>query len=339
MKDHEIKGLELKIRTFLEDQKISHHPEFIHQILHSGFSLARDKAGRGDIKLINSALKELRYAFKVFRPYKDIHKVTIFGSARTSKSSPDYKQAVKFSRSMVKKGFMVITGAASGIMEAGNVGAGRDKSFGVNIRLPFEQSANPVVEGDPKLINFNYFFTRKLIFVKETNAVVLFPGGFGTHDEGFELLTLLQTGKSELIPIVMLEQEEGTYWKAWQHFVKQHMLKTGMISPEDFSLYKITDSVAEAVKEIQQFYKVYHSMRYVGDKLVIRMNKKLSKRKLDEINREFHDLLVTGNFVETKVLSEEVGDEHLQDKPRLVFHFVRSHIGRLRQLIDTINKA
>lgn len=339
MKISEIKHLEQELKGILKEAGVDHHPEFIHQIMLSALALTKDQADRGDIKLINSALKELRYAFKVFRPYEQIRKVTIFGSARTPKSSPTYKQAVKFAKAMVKKKHMVITGAASGIMEAGNVGAGREHSFGVNIRLPFEQSANIVVEGDPKLINFRYFFTRKLIFVKETNAVVLFPGGFGTQDEGFELLTLVQTGKSALIPIVMLEEPGGSYWKGWQRFVEKEMLQTGMISAEDLALYKITDSVAEAVKEIEQFYKVYHSMRFVGKELVIRMNKPLSKKKIDSLNHQFRDLLISGEFRETSALSDEQDEVDLLSKPRLVFHFVRSHFGLLRQLIDEINKS
>ncbi len=340
MKTEEIRHhLEQEIRDICLKEGYDHHPEFIQQIIQTALGLAKDKADRGDIKLINSALKELRYAFRVFRPYNDIRKLTIFGSARTPKSSPTYKQAVRFARNAVKKGFMVITGAASGIMEAGNVGAGREKSFGVNIRLPFEQAANVVVEGDPKLVNFRYFFTRKLIFVKETDAVVLFPGGFGTLDEGFELLTLIQTGKSNIIPVVMLEDEGGTYWKGWERFVRQEMFKKGMLSPEDASLYKITDTVSEAMHEITQFYKVYHSMRYVGEKLVIRLNRSLSEKKIALLNRNFHDLLFSGEFVETAAFPEEAEEVHLKDKPRLAFHFTRHHFGRLRQLLDEINKS
>lgn len=339
MKLQEIKDLEQEIKNLLEKTGLDHHPEFIHQIIASALALSRDQADRGDIKLINAAIKELRYAFKVFRPYEQIRKVTIFGSARTPKNSPTYKQAKDFARLMVKKGFMVITGAASGIMEAGNVGAGREKSFGVNIRLPFEQGANPIVEGDPKLITFRYFFTRKLIFVKENDAVVLFPGGFGTHDEGFEILTLIQTGKSNIVPVVMLEEKGGTYWKGWQQFVEKELLHKRMISPEDLSLYKITDSAAEAANEITQFYKNYHSMRYVGDQLVIRMNHPVPEKKLHDWNREFHDILVTGLFQEQRALPEEKDDVELLDKPRLVFHFNRSSFGRLRQLINEINKV
>jgi len=330
---------EREILNLFEKEITVKNSEFIEEIILSAFRLLHDHADRGEIKLINSAVKELRYALKVFAPYRQIRKVTIFGSARAPENSPDYKQAVKFARTMVKKGFMVITGAASGIMEAGNLGAGKEKSFGVNIRLPFEQRANKIIEGDPKLINFRYFFTRKLIFVKETDAVVLFPGGFGTLDEGFELLTLVQTGKSNPIPIICLEEPGGTYWKGWEHFIHTHMLKKNMIGPDDLSLFKITDSLAEATKEILNFYKNYHSMRFVGQKLVIRMLHGISKKKLDEINRNFLDILASGEFVESPALPEEHEELELRSHPRLIFHFKKDNFGRLRQLINEINNS
>lgn len=323
----------------LQEMEGLRHTEFVEEIIHSAVGLLRDHADRGEIKLINSAVKELRYAFKVFDPYLQIRKVTVFGSARTKKSSPDYKQAVKFARTMVKKGFMVITGAAGGIMEAGNVGAGREKSFGVNIRLPFEQSANQVIDKDPKLITFRYFFTRKLIFVKETDAVVLFPGGFGTQDEGFELLTLVQTGKTNPIPIICLEAPGGTYWKGWEHFIKTQMLKKKMINKEDLSLFTVTDSVAEASKEILNFYRNYHSMRFVGHRLVIRMNHGISEKKLLQLNREFQDIVATGEIIESPALPEELDEVELRAQPRLIFHFKRDNFGRLRELIDQINRS
>src|SRR5882762_7883636 len=237
--------------------------ELVQQIKDTADKLLRDKANRGDVKLLSTALRELRYAFKVFAPYRGRRKVTVFGSARTPTSDPGYKQAVEFGRRLAQEGFMVVTGAASGIMEAGHVGAGRENSIGVNILLPFEQSANSVIAGDTKLMHLKYFFTRKLLFVKESDAVVLFPGGFGTMDEGFEVLTLVQTGKSHLFPIVLVDAPGDDYWDRWLTFVKEVLDKRGLISPADLSLFRRTDSADEAVAEIVGFYRVYHSMRYV----------------------------------------------------------------------------
>ena len=237
--------------------------QLVQQLKETADKLIRDQANRGDIKLLTTALKELRYAFKVFAPYRNQRKVTVFGSARLPSDHPAYHQAVLFSRKIVEAGFMVITGAASGIMEAGHVGAGRENSIGVNILLPFEQEANAIIAGDIKLMHLKYFFTRKLLFVKESDAIALFPGGFGTQDEGFEVLTLVQTGKSHLFPIVMVDEPGGDYWKRWQSYIEDVLLARRMISPADLTLYKVTDSVDEAVAEITGFYRVYHSMRYV----------------------------------------------------------------------------
>src|SRR6266404_6816185 len=241
--------------------------QLIQQLKETADKLIRDQANRGDVKLLNTALKELRYAFKVFAPYRNRRKVTVFGSARLPPEHSAYHQAVEFSRRVAETGYMVITGAASGIMEAGHVGAGRANSIGVNILLPFEQDANAVIAGDAKLMHLKYFFTRKLLFVKESDAVALFPGGFGTQDEGFEVLTLVQTGKSHLFPIVMVDEPGGDYWLRWQRYVEEVLLARQMISANDLALYKVTDSVEEAVLEVLNFYRVYHSMRYVGDEL------------------------------------------------------------------------
>ena len=244
--------------------------ELVQQIKDTADKLLRDKANRGDVKLLSTALRELRYAFKVFAPFRGRRKVTVFGSARTPPADAGYKQAVEFGRKIAAEGFMVVTGAASGIMEAGHVGAGRENSIGVNILLPFEQSANSVIAGDNKLMHLKYFFTRKLLFVKEADAVALFPGGFGTQDEAFEALTLVQTGKSHLFPIVCVDHPGDDYWKAWDEYIRTHMLARKMISPADTSLYKVTESVDEAVAEIRDFYRVYHSLRYVRGDLALR---------------------------------------------------------------------
>jgi uncharacterized protein (TIGR00730 family) len=263
--------------------------------------------------------------------------VTVFGSARTKPQHPAFRAAEEFGREIVKAGWMVITGAGNGIMEAGHVGAGRDNSFGLNILLPFEQSANPIVHGDPKLMTLRYFFTRKLMFIKESDAVALFPGGFGTHDEAFEALTLVQTGKSHIFPIVLVDEPGGTYWTAWQRFIEAELLGRGYISPADLSLYKVTDSADEAVRTVTDFYRIYHSMRYVHGDLVLRLRSRLSDALLERIQSAFSDILVGGRFEQTAALPEEANEPTLAAMPRLKFRFDRHMIGRLRQMIDAIN--
>jgi uncharacterized protein (TIGR00730 family) len=309
----------------------------VQQIKETADKLIRDRAGRADVKLLNTALKELRYSFKVFSGYKQRRKVTVFGSARLPADHPAYAQAVEFSRRVAEAGYMVITGAASGIMEAGHVGAGREASIGVNILLPFEQSANSVIAGDNKLMHLKYFFTRKLLFVKESDAVALFPGGFGTQDECFEVLTLVQTGKSHLFPIVMVDEPGGDYWKLWRRYIEEVLLGRHMISPADLALFKVTDSVEEAVAEVLTFYRVYHSMRYVGGELVLRLQHKLPEASLDFIRREFADIVEAGTFEQGPALPAEANETHLLDLPRLRFRFDRRNLGRLRMLIDLIN--
>jgi uncharacterized protein (TIGR00730 family) len=262
----------------------------------------------------------------------------VFGSARLPTDHPAYRQAVEFSRRVSAAGYMVITGAASGIMEAGHVGAGRENSIGVNILLPFEQDANAVIAGDAKLMHLKYFFTRKLLFVKESDAIALFPGGFGTLDEGFEVLTLAQTGKSHLFPIIMVDEPGGDYWRQWHNYIEKVLLPRGLISPPDLSLYKITDSVDEAVNEVISFYRVYHSMRYVDGDLVLRLQRSLSEPLLEKIREEFGDIVEAGTFEQTSALPAEANDTHLATLPRLCFRFDRKSLGRLRILIDTINR-
>jgi uncharacterized protein (TIGR00730 family) len=312
---------------------------FLQQIRETADKLARDKATRGDVKLLATALRELRYCLKVFAGYRGRRKVTVFGSARTKPDHPAYRSAVAFGRHMAEAGFMVITGAASGIMEAGHVGAGRDHSFGVNILLPFEQGANRVIHGDPKLMNMRYFFTRKLVFVKESDAIALFPGGFGTHDEAFETLTLIQTGKSHIFPVVMVDEPGGTYWHQWRRFVEDDLLARGYISPSDLALFKVTDSVDEAVREVTTFYRVYHSMRYVKGDLVLRLQAPLPDRVLDQVRWEFQDLVAGGTFEQVPALPPESNEPSLAGLPRLKFRFDRHSQGRLRQLIDFLNRA
>jgi uncharacterized protein (TIGR00730 family) len=313
--------------------------QLVQQIRETADKLARDGASRGDVKLLSTALRELRYSFKVFTAYRQSRKVTVFGSARLPSNHPAYAQAVEFSRRVAEAGYMVITGAASGIMEAGHVGAGREKSIGVNILLPFEQEANAVIRGDVKLMHLKYFFTRKLLFVKESDAVALFPGGFGTQDECFEVLTLVQTGKSHLFPVVMVDEPGGDYWKRWEQYVREVLLARHLISPADLSLFKVTDSVDEAVAEVLNFYRVYHSMRYVGGDLVLRLKHELPGPLLERIRRDFADILAGGTFEQTAALPAEANDAHVANLPRLRFRFDRRSLGRLRQMIDLINQA
>ncbi len=313
--------------------------ELIERIRESADKLAKDKTSRGDLKILSRTLRELRYAFKVFTPYRHLRKVTVFGSARTVPEHRSYLQAVEFGRAMAKHQWLVVTGAASGIMEAGHVGAGREHSMGLNILLPFEQSANRIIAGDPKLVHMKYFFTRKLMFVKESDAICLLPGGFGTLDEGLEVLTLLQTGKRDMVPVVFLDEPGGTYWTGFEQFVRRQLLDRGMIDADDLRLYRITDRVDEAVDEILGFFRVYHSMRYVRGKLVLRLHQVPGENLLAEINADFADILAAGQFTVGDPLSEEKDEPALAKLPRLIFQFNRHNYGRLRQLIDRLNRA
>jgi uncharacterized protein (TIGR00730 family) len=298
-----------------------------------------DGTTRGDLKILSRTLRELRYAFKVFQPYRRRRKVTIFGSARTKPDHPNYIHATQFAERITQFGWMVITGAGGGIMEAGHKGAGREMSMGLNIMLPFEQSANPYIQGDPKLVTLKYFFTRKLMFVKECSAVVCCPGGFGTLDETLEVLTLLQTGKQTMFPLVLLDQEKGTFWEGFESFVRSELMRENLVSPDDVHLYRITHSVEEAVQEIVRFYTNYHSMRYVNDILVLRLNHRLTDHAVQSLNDEFKDIIVSGIIVQQHALPEESVEPELAELPRLVLHFNRKSLGRLRLLINRVNEA
>ncbi len=317
---------------------IAEPERYVREIVATAQRLLGDKAGLGDLKIINAALREMRYAFRVFKAYRHIRKISIFGSARTASHAAAFKQAEAFASRMADAGFMIITGAGPGIMEACQRGAGRERSFGINIRLPFEQSANPIITGDQKLVNFKYFFTRKLFFVKEADGVALFPGGFGTHDEGFEVLTLMQTGKSKLMPVVFLDQPRGTYWRTWKRYVIEHILRQRMISEEDLALFLVTQDLDEAVEEMTAFYRVYHSSRYVRDQLVIRLNRPLPPEAVAALNRDFGDILVKGKIVQRSAFSAERTDAEIFSLPRLALHFNRTNFGRLRMLINRINQ-
>ncbi len=324
------------IDEFLAAHAPSEHDNLLRQMMVTMCRLAADGVDRGDLKILNVALRELRYAFKVFAPYKDIPKVSIFGSARTPENHPQYLEACKFAEQMQRSGWMVITGAGDGIMRAGNHGATRQASFGVAISLPFEQVTNRIIAGDHKLVKFKYFFTRKLIFIKEAEAVVLFPGGFGTQDECFEAVTLVQTAKAAPIPIIMCDQPGGTYWQRWRDYVAAELLGNGMIDAPDTGLFRLTDSAEDAVAQILRFYRRYHSLRYVGERLVLRLNAPLSPETLAEINEGFADILTGGGFEQISgPLRAERGA--YPDKARLVCDYDRHSTGRLRSLIDRIN--
>jgi hypothetical protein len=321
-----------------DDEDRRHHIEdLIQTIKESADKLAADGSSRGDLKLLSRAIRELRYAFKVFAPYRRHRKVTVFGSARTLPDEPAYQEAVKLGKAFAEHNWLVVTGAASGIMEAGHIGAGRDHAMGLNIMLPFEQSANSVIAGDHKLVHMKYFFTRKLMFVKECDALVCLPGGFGTLDEAMEVITLLQTGKRDMVPVVLLDPPGGNYWPVLKDFIEKQLLKNRLISPEDLSLFKLTDDYRVAVDEVLRFFRVYHSMRYVKQKLVFRLNQPLHQLMLDRINAEFADLLSEGAYEQGEALPGEKDEPDLAHLPRLYFSFSRRSFGRLRQLIDVIN--
>lgn len=306
----------------------------IVQMMQSCLKLISDEHTTAQLKLINRALKEMRYAYRIFNQYPSSKRLSIFGSARTPETHPDYIQAKKFSAAMEEKGWMCITGAANGIMKAGHEGSKRDASFGLSIRLAFESNPNPFLEGDPKLINFRYFFTRKLMFMSHSDAIAVFPGGVGTMDELFEVLTLMQTGKSGIIPVVLLEGEGGTYWINWLKYFEENLLKNGWVSPEDLHFFHVCNTAEEAVEVIERFYKRFHSFRYVKDQLVFRLKSPLSHDQLKEVNKKFAFLVKEREMIQSDALPEE--DDFL-DLPRLVFTHTRRDWGLVKALIDQIN--
>jgi uncharacterized protein (TIGR00730 family) len=314
-----------------------HNENEVADIIENALKLLADVKETGDARVIQTALRELRFAFRLFAPYARVRKVTIFGSARTQPDQVEYQQAVDFGRKIAKAGFMVITGAGPGIMQAGHEGAGTENSFGVNIRLPWEQSANAVIREDKKLATFKYFFTRKLIFIRHSDAIVLFPGGFGTLDEGYEALTLMQTGKSQLMPLVLVDPPGGTYWKTWDKNIREHLLRDQLISPDDLNLYRITDNTDEAVKIITRFYRNYQSTRFVKDLLVIRLKNAPAASALAALNEDFADIIAGEPIKCIQPTPEEVEGSDNLDLARIAFGFNRRDYGRLRQLIDVLN--
>ncbi len=316
-------------------------PALVREMILAALKAGQEKNDRADMKLMNSTMKEMRFTGKVFGPYKKIRKVTVFGSARTNPDEPIYEMARLFGKKLVESGYMVITGGGQGVMQAVNEGAGPEHSFGVNIQLPFEQKPNPVLVGNPRLITYKYFFNRKVAFLKEADAIVLFPGGFGTLDEAMETLTLLQTGKSSPLPLVLIEEPNGgTYWSRWIHFFKEELLSEGYIVDNDFDLFECVDSIEAAITRINHFYKRYHSIRYVGEKLVIRLTSGVDSACVVGLNKTFSDILVEGGSIRlSDALPEEADEEEIIDLPRLIVDFNLLDYGRLRGLIDEINNC
>jgi uncharacterized protein (TIGR00730 family) len=315
-----------------------YNEEAVADIIENALKILTDVKDTGDVRVIQTAVRELRYAYRLFAPYADKRKVTIFGSARTAPTKLEYQQAVEVGKKIVEAGFMVITGAGPGIMQAGHEGAGPENSFGVNIRLPWEQTANPVIREDKKLVTFKYFFTRKLIFIRHSDAIILFPGGFGTMDEGYEALTLMQTGKSQLMPLVLVDRPGGTYWKTWDKHVREHLLRDQLISPDDLNLYHITDDANEAVKIVTRFYRNFHSSRFVKDVFVIRLKHAPTDTAIAAMNEDFADIITGPPIKKIEPTAEEREDTDYVDMARIAFGFNRRDYGRLRQLIDGLNR-
>jgi uncharacterized protein (TIGR00730 family) len=326
------------VDQLLDSAGVTERRDLYRSIMGTVVHLAEEHTDVVDLKLARAAIAEMAEAFRVFRPFRFEQKVTFFGSARTLPDDPLYLQARRLAERMAEQGWMVVTGAGPGIMAAGMQGAGRERSLGVNIRLPHEQGANEFIAQDPKLVEMRYFFTRKLMLIKESDGYAVLPGGFGTLDEAFELLTLLQTGKAQPAPLVLLDVPGGTYWKGWQDFLDDEVAAGGLISPEDRALYVITADVDAAAAELLGFYRNYHSCRWVGDLLVMRVRVAPTRPQLAELTERFADIVVSGTIRPTKPLGPERSSNDHLDLPRVALRFDRIHYGRLRQLIDALNE-
>jgi uncharacterized protein (TIGR00730 family) len=316
------------------------HPEIVREMILAALKAGQENTEKADLKLMTSTLKELRYTAKVFAPYRDVKKVALFGSARVTPEAATYRLAKALGRKLSQAGYMVITGGGGGIMQAGNEGAGSERSFGVSIRLPFESEPNYVMQGSPRSISYKYFFNRKVAFIKEADAVALFPGGFGTLDEAMEVLTLVQTGKSYPIPLVLVDEPGGTYWSHWRRYVEKELAARGYIGSEDFGLFSIVDSVDAAMAIIDRFYRRYHSLRFVKGRLAIRLTSSVDAENIARWKHRFEDILEPqGELFLSGALPEEADEPRIAHLPRLVVDFNRRKYSRLRQLIDAINAA
>jgi uncharacterized protein (TIGR00730 family) len=313
-------------------------PGIVREMILASLKAGQEDDGRVDLKLMNTSLKEMRFTAKAFSPYRDVKKVTVFGSARTRPDETAYAMARLVGQKLAESGYMVITGGGGGIMQAVHEGAGPDYSFGVNIRLPFEQRSNPVIEGSLRNISYKYFFNRKVAFLKESDAIVLFPGGFGTLDEAMETLTLVQTGKRNPVPLVLVDEPRGSYWMKWIEFVKDTLLAQGYITQSDLQLFERVDSTDDAVQSINHFYARYHSLRYIDDQLVIRLTSGIEQQKVEELKECFSDILrPDGEMYLSGPLPEEMDEPEIAHLPRLILNFKRDDFGRLRELIAAIN--
>jgi len=330
--------LDNELNRILDELGVERNRDVLFEILVTAVRLAQDHPDRLDLKITSAALKEMRTAFRAFAPYQDIPKVTIFGSARTLPTDPSYAQARDFAEHMASQGWMVVTGAGPGIMAAGLEGAGREQAFGVNIRLPFEQGANAFIAGDEKLISMKYFFTRKLMLMKESLGFVSLPGGFGTLDETMELLTLVQTGKANPAPVVLLDEPGGTFWPGFARFLRVETATRGLIDAEDLDLIICTDDVHVAAKTVIGFYRNYQSLRWVGDLLVIRVHHGPTDEQLAELNRQFAEIATDGTIERTAPLPAEVRDDDHLDLDRIIFRYNGFAPGKLRRLIDALNQ-
>jgi hypothetical protein len=329
--------LQRRIQELIAYKGNGHNQDLVADIILNALKLLTDVEDRGDVRVIRTAVSELRYAFRLFKPYAEKRKVTIFGSARTKLEEPEYKQAADFGGKMAAAGWMIITGAGPGIMRAGHEGAGLENSFGASIRLPWEEGTNPIMQGDKKLITFKYFFTRKLTFVRHADAIALFPGGFGTMDEGYEALTLMQTGKTRLRPLVLINPPGSAYWRTWDKHMREHLLRAQLISPPDLNLYYITESADDAVRHIVRFYRNYHSMRSVADKLVIRLKNAPSPSAIEALNEDFEDIITGDKIRAIAAMPEEQDEVATLNLQRIAFGFNRKDYGRLRHLINVLN--
>jgi uncharacterized protein (TIGR00730 family) len=329
--------IDLIINRLMEESGGIHHPAIIREMILATLKIGQDVDYLADLKLINRTLREMRYTAKVFGPYRHRKKVTIFGSARTEESDEMYKKCVRFSRSLAENNYMVITGGGPGIMQAGNEGAGSENSFAVNIRLPFEQRPNPIMYRNPRLVTYKYFFNRKVAFVKEADAIVVFPGGFGTLDEAMEVFTLIQTGKTSPKPLILMDDQDG-YWEQFFEFVKESLLVKGFISGEDFSLFTVTRNEHEALEVINTFYSIYHSLRFIENRLVIRLQQALSAELIQTLTREFPELIKDGDHICCcEAFPEEFDEPDLTHLPRISLLFDHHHYGLLIAFINRIN--
>ena len=329
--------LDAQVESLLDAAGVTNNEDLAFELVTSVLRMGKEGLTRGDLKIANSTLKEMRYAFHVFDPYRSVRKLAIFGSARTGIDEQAYHDARSVGRAIADEGWMVITGGGPGIMTAGFEGAGPENSFAVNIVLPFEPAGGGVMVNDGKVINFKYFFNRKLTFMKEASAYVMFPGGYGTMDETFELLTLLQTGREVPAPIVLFEPEGDAYWRSFRHFLEVELLDSGLIRRDDLDLFHITSDVDDAIEHLTAFYRVFDSIRYVGGRLVLRLTKDLDDDQIEQLNEAFADIVASGRIERTGPATAEIADDDVVDKARIRFRFINNEYARLHAMIRTIN--